>query len=186
MTQETEREAFEEWAAPQGIDLQTVDDPNIYNRTLTVMAWKAWQARARVGKWEVGTLPFNGKPIGMEITSQKIWIGPMRKDGIKVDEILCGLECGDEYKVEYCESQKEKADFLVSSWNAALFAQAKPVESDTELTRLKRQVEVLSNCLVAIKKHSIRHNEDDYIINNAEQALAAADRIAKEQPHDKD
>jgi hypothetical protein len=53
---------------------------------------------------------------------------------------------------------------------------------DTELTRLKRQVEVLSEGFSKIADE----NNDDCVHCIANEALAAADRIAKEQPHDKD
>ncbi len=54
--------------------------------------------------------------------------------------------------------------------------------TDAELTRLKRQVEVLREGLKEIAEG--KHFGQGYI--KAYTTLAAADRIAKEQPHDKD
>jgi len=54
--------------------------------------------------------------------------------------------------------------------------------TDTELTRLKRKVEVLREGFSKIADE----NNDDCVHCIANEAIAAADRIAKEQPHDKD
>jgi len=62
----------------------------------------------------------------------------------------------------------------IAAWNTRT--------TDTELTRLKRKVEVLREGFSKIADE----NNDDCVHCIANEAIAAADRIAKEQPHDKD
>lgn len=86
---------------------------------------------------------------------------------------ICFVYC-DSCKTTGCTFVSECASQAVAAWNTRA--------TDTELTRLKRQVEVLSRGL-----RGLRETTTDNISEvRAENAIAAADRIGKEQPHDKD
>lgn len=88
--------------------------------------------------------------------------------------IICFVHC-DSCKTTGCTFVSECASQAVAAWNTRA--------TDTELTRLKRQVEVLREAHIQTS-HNLACER--YVREHSENALAAADRIAKEQPHDKD
>lgn len=191
MTQETEREAFEKAAKLEGLNVARHrighDDYDCDNTQWRWLGFKhgLMQARARLGKGEVERDSISAEEI-------KGWrLDPKVHDAI--------LNRADPFSVAWHQREKEH--------QAALSAKAKPIEvgdehtddcainelgdvcdcgvarniypmlgtTDTELTRLKRQVEVLSRGL-----RGLRETTTDNISEvRAENALAAADRIAK-------
>lgn len=120
-----------------------------------------WQARARVGKGEVERRKAIAGLHGCRLAARGEYCAS------------CVIQATN-YEYQGQEDRRSKPhDYSLP---------AKPVEVEAELTRLKRQVEVLREGFSKIADE----NNDDCVHCIANEAIAAADRIAKEQPHDKD
>jgi len=164
MTQETERgiNEFEAWARSNGLDWDlTFCQHGGYVDEGTGMAYLAWQARARVGKGEVERRKAIAGLHGCRLAARGEYCAS------------CVIQATN-YEYQGQEDRRSKPhDYSLP---------AKPVEVEAELTRLKRKVEVLREGFSKIADE----NNDDCVHCIANEAIAAADRIAKEQPHDKD
>jgi hypothetical protein len=55
-------------------------------------------------------------PWGVERTSERLWIGPMRPDGAKVAVVVCGLDHSKDYLPAYNERQEANANLLAAAW----------------------------------------------------------------------
>lgn len=66
--------------------------------------------------------------IGMEITATAIWLGPMRRDGGKVADIVAQVDYCESYTEEAKQRQLGYAKTLVEAWNTR--AASTPPQSD--------------------------------------------------------
>ncbi len=56
-------------------------------------------------------------PWGMEVTENDIWIGPMRPDGVKVNEIVFALDFDSTYRKSHRDRILANAAFIVHAVN---------------------------------------------------------------------
>lgn len=57
-------------------------------------------------------------PWGVESTENHLWIGPMRADGMKVNELVTAIDCHGEYKLPSRENRKANAELIVTAVNS--------------------------------------------------------------------
>jgi len=58
-------------------------------------------------------------PWGIEYTASTLWLGPLRPDGGKVDEIVMRFDVGEEHTPEHNVRQRANAELVVAAVNAA-------------------------------------------------------------------
>lgn len=64
--------------------------------------------------------------IGAEYTESTVWVGRMRKDGSKVDQIVASFDWCEEYNEDHKEFIIASVRFMISSWNSAISKRATP------------------------------------------------------------
>lgn len=109
---------------------------------------------------------------GIEHCPETLWIGPMRPDGIKVDEIVTSLDHGGYYIPEYNARQAANARLIASAPTLA-----------AENAQLKQRVERLSRAsLLALDFIQNRQGNDaaeTVVVSDLRTALAQASEPSK-------
>lgn len=54
-------------------------------------------------------------PWGVEVGRSMAWVGPMRPDGRKVDEVVVSVECGHGYREDFSAQQFANAQLIAAA-----------------------------------------------------------------------